>query len=682
MLVTPNDPSDWIPVTNRTRTRALTNWLRMGVLVAVLSLAGLSLGAPPANASAVGGVTGVVTYGGVPFENATVYLFPTSGPPTSTMTDSGGGYSFDNLDLGAYTISIHEQVFNPGGHPGYISDTATLTIGAPNAVLNAALNPWATGTGSIAGIVSDSASGDAIKTAYYGFSGQSQAASSTGFVDGAGAYTIGDLPPGDFTYNFSAPGYVPSSLMDISVEVGANLVRNITLVAANATIEGYLKDGGGNPIPNEQVDISAPGVQSSFASTDSLGYFGQSGLGAGTYTVSAGGQGTSWQSNTQSVTVGASATAAANFVLTPRVTASISGRALDGSGNGLQGICTMAYNAGGEIVGNSSRTGTDSRGNYTISDLAAGDYVLLFWDCNYRRVPAYAFTYYGGASNFPAATPITVTAGVDGFGKDVILTFGGTISGHIDLAAPGGTVNLPSYGGMDATTYQLVGSIWVKFPDPSPLVGTGGAGDYFVPGLPDGTYRIGFIDHRTGPRAYTPQYWNNVPTLASATNIVISGGTVVTGINATMSIPRPGDAAAAVATSDLTPSEQGGISSVGKATQGASIEVQVDPSLAGEWVSVWGHSTPVLLGNWVQVSVAGKVAVPISSTMPTGAHQLVAQDADGHVLGWAPIQIAADPVSGGLARTGAPTSNLIAPFAGSLLVMLAGIVLLTRRHRA
>jgi hypothetical protein len=360
------------------------------------------------------------------------------------------------------------------------------------------------------------------------------------------------------------------------------------------------------------------------------------------------------------------------------VTASISGRITNATER-LQGICTTAYTSAGVAIAGAPRT--DGSGNYTVDDLEAGDYVLLFWDCNFSRLPAYAFTYFGGASTFVAAAPITVTAGVDVFGKDVTLALGGTISGHIDLSVPGGTVDLPSYGGMDATTYQLVGSTWVEFPDESPYVGGPDWGDYAVPGLPDGTYRIGFIDRRTGPRSYTPQYWNNTATLDGATDIVISGGTIVTGVDASMRIPRPGDAPAAVPTTDLTPAEEGDISSDPSAAQGATIEVEVDPSLAGEWVSVWGHSTPVLLGDWVQVSKLGTVTVPISSSMPTGAHQLVAQDVDGNVLGWTPIQIAAGP-QGGLASTGLPLNGVIAQFAVTLLFMAAGIVLVVRRRRA
>jgi hypothetical protein len=668
-----------MPVPDVTSAPAPRRWLRLAALVSALSLTLISLGALPANASGEGSVSGVVTYDGVLADGITVNLYPVPGAPTSTTTNALGEFSFDAVDLGDYSISIYEQATNPGGHAVYLSGNFTLTSGAPDKIVNPALEPWPTGTGSISGVVTDSATHDPIPTAFYNFFGNSQAASVNGFVDDpAGTYSVGDLPPGDFSITVGAAGYISQSA-DVSVEDGEAVVHDVALVAANATVSGHVEDGDGNPIVGESVNISNGSPMGNyFTSTDIDGNYTKGELGAGPYTVSVGGMGTSWQYSSQSVTAIASGTVTADFVLSPRVTASISGRIFNGSSERLEDICTTVYDPAGDVV--AGALPTDSSGNYTVDDLEAGDYVLLFWDCDYSRLPAYAHTYFGGASNFDAATIITVTAGVDEFGKNVTLALGGTISGHIDLAAPGGNVELPSYGGMDATTFQLVGSDWVEFPDESPFVGGPDWGDYAVPGLPDGTYRIAFIDHRTGPRAYTPQYWNNQAALADAANIVISGANVVTNVDAHMSIPRPGDAPAAVATADLTPSEEGEISSETAATQGETIEVQVDPGLAGEWVSVWGHSTPVLLGDWVQVSSTGKVTVPISSSMPTGAHQLVAQDADGEVIGWTPIQIAAG--AAGLASTGSPISSLVAPFAVTLLLMAAGVVLVVRRRKA
>jgi hypothetical protein len=668
---------------------ARRRWTLGGAIVSAISLAFIPLGtinALPADAVGSGSVSGVVTYDGVVADNVTVRLSPQAGAGDApeASTNSAGEYSFADLDLGDYEASIVQQPENPGGHPGVFSGIFTLDAEVPNAVVNLALAPWATGSGKITGTVTDSASGEPITDAVYNFSGDGQALSSSGSVNTDGVYTVVDLPAGDFTLSVDATGYVSASSISVSVEDGETVVLDFSLVARNASIGGHVEDSDGNPIADATVSIrDGTPMGGYYVQTNSTGDYVQADMGAGDYTVSVGGSGTNWQLSTRTVAAIAEAIVTADFVLAPRVTGSISGRILDDSGGRLAGICAQAYTTGDDFAGGSATIdGTDASGNYIIDDLEVGDYVLLFWDCNYQRLPAYAFTYYGDASNFAAATRITVSPNVDESGKDVILALGGTISGNIDLAAPGGTVDLPSYGRMDATTYQLVGSDWVEFPDLSPMVSLGGLEDYIVPGLPDGTFRIGFIDQRTGPRSYTPQYWNDKDSLLAATDIIISGGTIVTGIDATMVIPRPSGEPAAVATEDLAPSEEGDISSDSDAKQGETVEVQNAPDQAGQWVSVWGHSTPVLLGNWVQVSTTGKIAVPISSTMPTGAHKLVVQNADGEVIGWSSIQIAAGSASSSLASTGSPVTTLIIPFVGALLLIAAGAVLGIRRRPA
>ena len=265
------------------------------------------------------------------------------------------------------------------------------------------------------------------------------------------------------------------------------------------------------------------------------------------------------------------------------------------------------------------------------------------------------------------------------------LGLGGTIAGHINVQAAGGIVEFPSGRGMDATVFQFVDGAWEPVPDPSPFVGAGDYGDYQANGLPAGTYRVGFVDGITsGVRSYATEYWDDSATIAAAADVMVTAGATTSGINATVRIPRPGDAPAAVATADLTPDEEGAIAADAEATIGETIDVEIDAELAGEWVSIWGHSSPVLLGDWVQVSPTGTVSVPVSAGLPTGSHQLVAQDAEGNVLGWTPIEIAAAPggPTGGLASTGAPLANALAPLAATLLLLAFGAVLVLRRRRA
>jgi hypothetical protein len=77
---------------------------------------------------------------------------------------------------------------------------------------------------------------------------------------------------------------------------------------------------------------------------------------------------------------------------------------------------------------------------------------------------------------------------------------------------------------------------------------------------------------------------------------------------------------------------------------------------AGDFVSAFANSTPVLLGDWKQVDSRGYITVTIPTTLPAGSHRIAAQDSRGVVFGWAPISIKApDAVSANPAPNPAAT---------------------------
>lgn len=57
------------------------------------------------------------------------------------------------------------------------------------------------------------------------------------------------------------------------------------------------------------------------------------------------------------------------------------------------------------------------------------------------------------------------------------------------------------------------------------------------------------------------------------------------------------------------------------------------------WVSVWIHSTPVLLAGWVQTDVNGNIDVTIPAGTETGEHRIVVSDADNNIVGWTSILV-------------------------------------------
>ncbi|MET3635781.1 ExeM/NucH family extracellular endonuclease [Curtobacterium oceanosedimentum] len=156
------------------------------------------------------------------------------------------------------------------------------------------------------------------------------------------------------------------------------------------------------------------------------------------------------------------------------------------------------------------------------------------------------------------------------------------------------------------------------------------------------------------------------------------GGTPAPGTG-TGTTPAPGtgvgQAPAAPSASSLTGANRGGVTAPASARAGETITVGVGSALAGQRVSVWLYSDPVLLGTAV-VAADGTVRVTIPPSTTTGQHRLAVTAADGSLIGWTDIRI--DPATGELAFTGAElTGGLVA----ALLLLTAGTGLVVARRR-
>ena len=187
----------------------------------------------------------------------------------------------------------------------------------------------------------------------------------------------------------------------------------------------------------------------------------------------------------------------------------------------------------------------------------------------------------------------------------------------------------------------------------------------------------------TGPRDYATEYFDDVATVGAADDVVLVGGDTAE-VNASVAIPKPAATPLAVATDALDPADKDDIT-VNKTVvaQGKTLEVEVGAQYAGEWVSVWGHSTPVLLGSWVQVPSTGVVTVPVPAALLAGPHTIVAQDAAGSVIGWTSgIQVTGVGGATGLAAlvaTGAGAALWAVPVGGAVLLLGLALVLSRRR---
>lgn len=677
-----------------THRRSPSRFLAALATLVLLIGVGIGAGAMPASAS-VGALTvrGTVTHNGVPVSGSNVKLYPTvSGSCCETVaTDTNGNYEFTTLAADTYSGWAEHPT---GSFPNAVISPFTLDSTTSPYLLNIAIQDWPTGTSSVSGTVTDSVTHSPITNAHVRFHGRPGADDSDFSVDPVtGFYQVSHLPDGAFGLSVSAPGYVDRSI-NFALDTADSLTQNISMVAANSIISGHLSYGG-SPVASEYVSLRStdPSIMPFSSPTDASGNFTFSGLGAGDYTVSAGGPGTAYKSQTFSVTAVANADVPANFDLELRVIGTISGTVYDENGLPLAGICVGTRSSptewGSGYFGGMN-VGTDSTGTFTISDVDAGSYRIAFYDecSNPRRNHAeYALSYYGGLNGQAsfADGAAVVSNGDNITGYNIRMVKGGSLGGKISLQTPTGVTDLPVTRGMDATLYQFAGGQWAKVPDVTAFVGGPGVGDFQVYGLYPGNYRVCFEDTMTGPRAFAHECWQNSATVEGAHDIAITAGTFTPHIDSAVGIPRPGFDPIAVPTSQLGSGTQGVISSNGVAVQGQTLDVNVGSAMAGEWVSVWGHSTPTLLNKWVQVSSTGHVSITVSTALPIGNHTLVAQDASGGVIGWSGLRVTAGSVvaaNGSLAPTGVDASGWVS---GGVLAILVGgalVLFMIRKRRS
>lgn len=127
----------------------------------------------------------------------------------------------------------------------------------------------------------------------------------------------------------------------------------------------------------------------------------------------------------------------------------------------------------------------------------------------------------------------------------------------------------------------------------------------------------------------------------------------------------------------LVEANKGDVTVPAFAAPGETITVTVGDGAQGEQVSVYLYSDPVLMGAGpLSAALTQNATIPLSAVL--GAHKVAVYDAQGGLLGWAPITIAARSGEGGLAFTGAEWATLSVI---SLLLIAAGATAVTMRRR-
>jgi hypothetical protein len=232
--------------------------------------------------------------------------------------------------------------------------------------------------------------------------------------------------------------------------------------------------------------------------------------------------------------------------------------------------------------------------------------------------------------------------------KNVTFSRGAVLQGSLSVATSSGVTPLSGSRSVSVDLYkeisgdsQLVTSAKIS-----------GSSEYeyqFV-GLAEGNYIMHFIDSRRGENSLTSNYYGNATTRNLADVIEIEDLEVIENtrpqiINHVMSMAAPERSAEAFDLDDLNAEIlaqlRDEISLSSEAASGTNLEIFVGTEFAGEFVSAYANSTPVLLGDWKQVDSRGYITVTIPTNLPDGSHRIAAQDSRGVVFGWAPISIRA-----------------------------------------
>jgi hypothetical protein len=172
----------------------------------------------------------------------------------------------------------------------------------------------------------------------------------------------------------------------------------------------------------------------------------------------------------------------------------------------IQGVYVDAYDSSWNYVTSGY---TDSSGNYSITDLAAGNYYLQTYN-----TMGFVDRFYPNGSVRSNATAVAVVDGQNTAANTISLATGaGSISGRITRTSDGRGIS-----GINVIAYQLfdasglyVASVYTDF-----------RGRYTMPGLGGGAYYV--KTSKADTLGYLNEYYNNVTVSGGAVSVNVSSG--------------------------------------------------------------------------------------------------------------------------------------------------------------
>jgi len=327
-----------------------------------------------------------------------------TGFSAGAITTSTGYFTFDKLPAGTYTITADKIGY------GFInSETVEVEAGETSYCEIEIIGV----NGKISGTVTEAGGSAAIEGAYVMAQGTSGEVVGFATTDSQGDYELAGLATGSYTVKANRDSGSITEVGNVSVTDGATTALNLS--AAGGSISGTVKNL--SQVGIEGAILSARKDAGFYtAVSNSSGNYSIVGLAAGTYTVTVDPNENNYVAGkiADIVVVAGQNTSGQNFSL--GIDGKVSGTVRNASQTPIAGAIVVAVDPDSETeYGGASIT--DPNGDYTVSHLAGGTYIVCV-NAN------------GYVSDSEAG--VTVTAGQTSSDHDFALgTSGGTISGTV-----------------------------------------------------------------------------------------------------------------------------------------------------------------------------------------------------------------------------------------------------------
>jgi 5-hydroxyisourate hydrolase-like protein (transthyretin family) len=454
-----------------------------------------------------------------------------------TQSGADGNYVLTDLAPGSYKVAFYPSYASPYANQFYNGKTSfataeaiTLSEGEARTEIDAVLFT----KGAVSGTVTAAGGGPiaGLTVCAYGIEMSGSSCSQT---NASGEYWIEYLQLGQYRVEFrGGTDYVDQYFDGAARQAEADPVT-VNTGPPTPGIDAEMQPAG--KIEGTVVDaVTEAGVENvevcpekatgylefNCAWTDSSGHYVIGGLPAGSYLVSFAEEGQDYldqyfngsvrRGEASPLTVAAGATVSS---VDARMTkgAQITGTVTDQGGSPIEGVevCAEANRAREENVRCATTAGD---GTYAIHPVPSGAYRIHFRPSSAGN---YLDQYYDDEPNRNLADLVQVTAPVNVTGIDAEMHPGGMITGTITDAATSSPLPSAEACAVKAGTERQIG-----------CQSTGPNGEYTLEGLPTGTYEVLFASS-TG---YLPERYNDQPFHGTGTQLGVSAGATVSGIDA------------------------------------------------------------------------------------------------------------------------------------------------------